>query len=66
MSFEIKRDITGRKFVVKLYKTRKKEYIKDFEELVATISHYFGISPQHQEYKARGLCPFCENYSELS
>lgn len=58
---KIERDMTGRKFVVKLYGIRQKEYVKDFDELTIAISHYFGIEPYHSEHKSK--CPFCDPQS---
>ena len=57
MSMKIERDITGRKFQVKLQGIRTKEYVKDLDELTIAIAHYFGIHDKHD----RSKCPFCKS-----
>jgi len=60
MSITISKDNIGRNFVLKLQGIRKKETVKNLEEVTASIAHYFSIEPQHSEYKSQGKCPLCD------
>jgi len=59
MSMKVERDITGRKFIVSLEGIRKREPIKDLDELKIAVAHYFGVEPYHRDHKSE--CPLCRS-----